>query len=648
MTSDHQTDSIPQSSSTVDEALFHSNERRPIFRFLHNVENGLNILTLVLLAGLPVVEIVARSVFRAGIPNALGYVRHLVLLTGYIGGMLAARQKQHLSIATTDLIRREKPRVITDAISGVAAVTMSTALTVAALEWALTAFGPDVVVGLIPTQIIAFVVPISFFVMTVRFYLRLTPAVTKAVGALGILLGLGLAVGSFVNLTYILATDIPEFIFPLETAWISAINVLAVPLVIVLIVAAALGAPLFIVLAGIAFLLFARAGGVMAVVPNEGYTMLTSNTVPAIPLFTFVGYLLSESKAGERLFRLFRELFGWLPGGMVIAAILVSVFFASFTGASGVVILALGALLYVILHTRGTHTEGFTVGLLTGVGDLGLLFPPSLVIILYGTAAQVNILEMFLGGLVPGLLTVAAFCAVGVIVSRRRGEHAHAFNPKEALRTLRGAVWEVLLPVVILVVYFTGITTLVETGAFAVVYVVVVEVLVHKELKWNDFFRATLKSATIMGGVLVILGAARGISFFIVDSRAPFILAEWVQTHIDSRLVFLLLLNLALLIAGSIMDIFSAILIIVPMILPLGEIFGIHPVHLGVIFIANMALGFITPPVGLELFLASYRFGKPLGTIYRYVLPFFVLQLAMVLVITYVPWLSTVLIPLAP
>jgi tripartite ATP-independent transporter DctM subunit len=302
----------------------------------------------------------------------------------------------------------------------------------------------------------------------------------------------------------------------------------------------------------------------------------------------------------------------------------------------------------VILYTRGTHTEGFTVGLLTGVGDLGLLFPPSLVIILYGTAAQVNILEMFLGGLVPGLLTVAAFCTVGVIVSRRRGEHAHAFQPMEALRTLRGAIWEVLLPVVILVVYFTGITTLVETGAFAVVYVIVVEVFVHKELRWKDFARATLKSATIMGGVLVILGAARGISFYIVDSRAPFILAEWVQTHIDSRLVFLLLLNLALLVAGSIMDIFSAILIIVPLILPLGEIFGIHPVHLGVIFIANMALGFITPPVGLELFLASYRFGKPLGTIYRYVLPFFVLQLAMVLVITYVPWLSTVLIPLAP
>lgn len=645
MSSDQTTEDLPGPS---DEQVFLSPTTSRTIRIVQHLENGLNIATLVLLAVLPVAEIIARSVLRAGIPQALAYTRHLVLLSGYIGGMLAARQQQHLAIAATGLIRSDRAREISQGVASFFAVTMSTALTVAALEWALTAFGPGVLVGVIPTQIIAFVVPISFLVMTVRFFMRLPSVILRLVGALGVLLGLLLAVGSFINLTYILAPTIPEFIFGLESMWIGTIGAIAVPMIVLLIVAAALGTPLFVVLAGIAFLLFARAGGVMAVVPNEGYTMLTSNTVPAIPLFTFVGYILSESKAGERLFKLFRELFGWLPGGMVIAAILVSVFFASFTGASGVVILALGALLYVILYRRGTHSEGFTVGLLTGVGDLGLLFPPSLVIILYGTAAQVNILQMFLGGILPGLLTVAAFCTVGVIISRRRGEKTHAFRGKAALHALGGSFWEVLLPIVILVSYFSGLTTLVETGALAVVYVTIIEVVVHKELTWQDFARATLKSATIMGGVLVILGAARGISFYIVDSRAPFILAEWVETHIDSRLVFLLLLNLALLIAGSIMDIFSAILIIVPLILPLGDVFGIHPIHLGVIFIANMALGFITPPVGLELFLASYRFGKPLTTIYRYVLPFFLLQLAMVLVITYVPWLSTGLIHLVP
>ncbi|MFW5686546.1 MAG: TRAP transporter large permease, partial [Spirochaetota bacterium] len=326
------------------------------------------------------------------------------------------------------------------------------------------------------------------------------------------------------------------------------------------------------------------------------------------------------------------------------ASILVSVFFATFTGASGVVILALGGLLYVILHQRGKHSESFTVGLLTGVGDLGLLFPPSLVLILYGTTAQVSVLDMFLGGLIPGLITVFVFCTIGVIVSIRRGEERYAFDLKEALAALGESLWEILLPVVIIVGYFTGLTTLVETGAVAVLYVVIVEVFVHRELTWNDLVRAGVKSAVIMGGVLVILAGARALSYYIVDSRLPFVLIEWVSANIGSRIVFLLLLNLALLVVGSFMDIFSAVTVVVPLIIPVGAVFGIDPVHLGVIFVSNMALGFMTPPVGLELFLASYRFGKPLTKIYRYVMPFFFLQLAAVLLITYVPWFSTALI----
>jgi len=407
------------------------------------------------------------------------------------------------------------------------------------------------------------------------------------------------------------------------------------------VVSAFLGTPLFVILTGVAYLLFAKNVGILAVIPNEGYAMLTSNTIPAIPMFTFVGYILSESKAGTRLFRLFRAALGWIPGGMVIASILVSVFFATFTGASGVVILALGGLLYVILHQRGKQSESFTVGLLTGVGDLGLLFPPSLVLILYGTTAQVSVLDMFLGGLLPGLMTVLVFCIVGVVVSVRRGEERIRFELIEAWRALRESVWEILLPVIIITGYFTGLTTLVETGAVAVLYVVIVEVFVHRELDWSDLMRAGVKSAVIMGGVLVILAGARALSYYIVDSRLPFFLIDWVQANIGSRLVFLLLLNVSLLIAGLFMDIFSALVVIVPLILPLGEVFGIHPVHLGVIFVSNMALGFITPPVGLELFLASYRFGKPLAKIYRYVFPFFLLQLVAVLIITYVPWFST-------
>ena len=609
------------------------------------VENAVNLAALLLLGILPIAEIVTRTVFRAGIRDASQFVQHFVLLVGFLGGMLAAREDSHLSVAAITLIKSERIRGNIKIITTTLAVMFTTAFTISSIEWWLTAFGPGMLIGIVPVRVFAAVVPLAFGVMGVRFAIN-APRRPVAVIAMivGFLAGLVVAIGSATNLVYSYVLEIPEFIFALETFWYSLMSVVAVPLIVILLAGAFLGMPLFVVLTGVAYMLFAKNVGILAVIPNEGYAMLTSISIPAIPMFTFVGYMLSESKAGSRLFRLFRAALGWMPGGMVIASILVSVFFATFTGASGVVILALGGLLYVILHKRGKQSESFTVGLLTGVGDLGLLFPPSLVLILYGTTAQVSILDMFLGGLLPGVLTVIVFCIVGVVVSIRRGEERYRFDLKEFGRALLESMWEILLPVVIIVGYFTGLTTLVETGAVAVLYVVIVEVFVRRELSWNDLLRAGVKSAVIMGGVLVILAGAKALSYYIVDSRLPFILIEWVETNIGSRLVFLLLLNLALLVVGSFMDIFSAVTVIVPLIIPLGAVFGIDPVHLGVIFIANMALGFITPPVGLELFLASYRFGHPLSRIYKYVLPFFFLQLGAVLLITYVPWLSTALV----
>ncbi len=612
---------------------------------LRRIENTINLLVLLVLGLLPVAEIASRLLFRAGIVDGSLLIQHFVLLVGFVGGMLAARENAHLSVAAATVIRSQRAVGVIRTITHVLAFAFTTSFTVSAAEWWITAFGPSTTIWFIPIRVFAAVVPVSFAVMTVRFALTAPRrrGTRIALGG-GLLLGLLLAAGSVTNLIFTVSLDAPDWVFGLERFWFSFVDLASVPLLVILVASAFAGTPLFVVLTGVAYLLFARSVGIVAVVPNEGYAMLTSGTIPAIPMFTFVGYLLSESKAGVRLFRLFRAFLGWMPGGMVVASILVSVFFATFTGASGVVILALGGLLYVILHERGSQSESFTVGLLTGVGDLGLLFPPSLVLILYGTTAQVSIIDMFLAGLLPGLLTVAVFCIVGIVVSVRRAEERHRFDLTEAIKALGESVWEILLPLVIIVGYFTGVTTLVETGAVAVLYVVIVEVFIHRELSWADLTRAGVKSAVIMGGVLVILAGARGLSYYIVDSRLPFVLIEWVQATIGSRLVFLLLLNLALLVAGCFMDIFSAVLVIVPLILPLGEVFGIAPVHLGIIFVSNMALGFITPPVGLELFLASYRFGQPLTRIYRYVFPFFVLQLAAVLLITYVPWLSTALV----
>lgn len=612
---------------------------------LARVENLINTVALLALGLLPLLEIIVRSVFRGGIPSAAAYVEHLVLLVGYLGAMLAAREGEHLSVAASSFFRSERTTRILETITGAITVAFTTALLFASVEWLTTAFGSGLLIGLIPVRLLAGVVPLSFAVMTVRFVINMPRGAASRISAgVGVLIGVVLALGSVTNLVYTVSVEIPEFIFTIETVWFTFIDLFSLPLLILLLASAFVGTPLFVVLTGVAYLLFSRGVGIVAVVPNEGYTMLTSASIPAIPMFTFVGYVLGESKAGERLFRLFRAAFGWFRGGMVVASIIVSVFFATFTGASGVVILALGGLLYGILHLRGKHSEPFTVGLLTGVGDLGLLFPPSLVLILYATTAQVNVLHMFLGGIIPGALTVLAFSIVGIVVSVRRGETTEPFVLRTAARALAESAWEILLPVFIIAGFFSGLTTLVETGAVAVAYVVVVEVFIKREVSLSALSRAAVKSATIMGGVLIILAGARALSYFVVDSRIPMLLVEWVQTNIDSRLVFLLLLNLVLLVTGCLMDIFSAILVVAPLIIPLGELFGIHPVHLGVIFIANMALGFITPPVGLELFLASYRFGKPLVKVYRYVLPFFFLQLAAVLLITYVPWFTTALI----
>lgn len=326
-------------------------------------------------------------------------------------------------------------------------------------------------------------------------------------------------------------------------------------------------------------------------------------------------------------------------------AVLVSTFFTTFTGASGVTILALGALLFYVLVKSGKYKENFSRGLLTSAGSIGILFPPSLPIIIYGVSAQINIKHMFLGGIMPGILMVVTLSVIGVFAAKRAGVKPVPFKAREALSSLKESVWEILLPVIILASYFGGLTTLVETGAIAVVYAFIIEVIVKKDLTLKDMPGLFRKCIPIVGGVLVILAAAKGLSYYLIDAQVPVRLTDWVQANINSKYVFLILLNLALLVTGMLMDIFSAILVVVPLIIPLGNLFGIHPVHLGAIFLANLELGYLTPPVGLNLFLASYRFEKPLTQVSRNVLPFFVAMLIVVLLITYVPFLSTGLLP---
>ncbi len=614
--------------------------------FFQKSENVLSYVVLILLSLIPVSEVIVRKVFRTGIPGSNEYIIHLVLWITFLGGMITSREKRHLALSVGIDAVKEGVRKRIEIFNAFIGTTLTTAFAWSSLSFVILGFDPSMQVGFIPIQIVGAIMPIGYAVMAGRFIKGISADHGgKIIAGIGVILGTFFSLGPIINFLYVFIFNMPMFVDSLQFIYFDIMRIIGIPVIIILIISTFSGSPLFVVLGGIGFMLFARLNAPLEIIANEGYTMLTGKTLPAIPLFTLTGFFLSESKAGERFVALFQSFFGWLPGGLAIMAVLVSTFFTTFTGASGVTILALGALLFYVLVKSGKYKENFSRGLLTSAGSIGILFPPSLPIIIYGVSAQINIKHMFLGGIMPGILMVLTLSGIGIFVAKRAKVQAVRFEGRKALRALKESIWEILLPVIILASYFGGLTTLVETGAIAVVYVFIIEVVVKKDLQLKDLPVLFRKCIPIIGGVLVILAAAKGLSYFLIDAQIPVRLTDWVHANIHSKYVFLILLNFALLLTGMLMDIFSAIMVVVPLIIPLGNLFGIHPVHLGAIFLANLELGYLTPPVGLNLILASDRCEKPLTQSSRNVLPFFVAMLIVVLLITYVPFLSTGLLP---
>jgi C4-dicarboxylate transporter DctM subunit len=418
----------------------------------------------------------------------------------------------------------------------------------------------------------------------------------------------------------------------------------------VLLVLALLGVPLFAVIAASALLGFQREGIDLSVVAIEVYRLAEMPALVAIPLFTFAGYVLGETKAPDRLVRLTQALLGWLRGGLAIVSLATCALFTAFTGASGVTIVAVGALLYPAL-LRAEYPERFSLGLVTTSGSLGLLFAPALPLILYGVVAQqmsleqpVRIDDVFAAGLLPGLLMVVALSVWSVCQRRSSRESQTGFSWHEARAALRESIWEIPLPIVVLGGIYGGAFALSEAAAVTALYVLVVEVGIRREIPLARLPAVMRESSVLVGAILIILGVSLASTNYLIDTEVPTRLFELIRSRIDSRLTFLILLNLFLLALGMMLDIFSAIVIIVPIILPVAVSYGIHPVHLGIVFLANMQLGYITPPVGMNLFIASYRFERPVIDVYRATVPFFLILLATVLVITYWPALSLALI----
>jgi len=417
---------------------------------------------------------------------------------------------------------------------------------------------------------------------------------------------------------------------------------------LVLVIAVALGftligTPVFVVISGLTLYLFFTAGIDLSAVIIEIYRLATTPILVAIPLFTFAGYLLSESGAPRRLIRLADALLGWFPGGLAVIALIACAVFTALTGATGLTIIALGGILLPAM-TRGRYPEGFSLGLLTTSGTLGLLFPPSLPLIVYAVVAKVGIGPLFVAGLLPGALLVLLLSLYSIRIAAARTVPRTPFRTRALFSAVAECAWELPLPLVVLGGIYTGYFAVSEAAAITCMYVFVVEVVILRDIRWRALPGIAKQSMVLMGGVLIILGAAMGLTSYLIDAEIPMRLLDLFKAHIESRWLFLGVLNAFLLAVGCTMGIFSALVVVVPLLGPIGQAYGIDPVHLGIIFLTNLEIGASIPPLGINLFIASMRFERPVLALYRACLPFIAILLLALGLITYVPWLSLALV----
>ena len=585
------------------------------------IERGITLFVFIALVLLPAIEVLTRLFGTTGVVASPVLVQHLTLWIGFLGAMVAARRNRLLSLTSTPLFSSEEKIDWFKFMAKVTTIFIVMALAYGA--WELVKVEKEFPVDIAPflsRWVAQLIMPTGFFVVAIHMLMNSYETWRDR----GILL-----IGG------ILLTMTVWYVPPLQEStlfmWVAIIAILF---------ALVRGAPIFIGLGGLAILFFWRDWTPLSAIPAEAYRIVVSPTLPTIPLFTLAGYILAESNASERLVKLFRAAFGWIPGGTPVVLVLLCGFFTALTGGSGVTILALGGLLMPLLIKEG-YSKLFSLGLITVAGSLGLLFPPSLPLIIYGVTAGVSVKAIFLAGIVPGLIRISMIGGWAVWQGKVQAVKRHSLKWADIKSSLWEAKWEAVIPVFILFGIFGGFTTLVETAAMTAVYVIIIEVFVHKDLDWSNMKTIIMDCATLIGGVLIILGVAMGLTSYLVDAQIPLHLLGWVKSTIQSKILFLLMLNIFLLAVGCMMDIFSAIIIVVPLITPLGAYFGIDPVHLAIIFIANLELGFLTPPVGINLFLSAYRFDEDMPTIYKSTLPFFIVMLVSVLAITYIPILST-------
>jgi tripartite ATP-independent transporter DctM subunit len=581
---------------------------------------------LAAMALLPLAEIALRAIFHAGISGAASLTQHFALIASMLGAAVAAREGRLLSLSTVDTLLDGKAAVLARFFTRTVAVIVAALLCLASAQFVLAerAGGNTIVYG-IPVWFGQAVLPLGFALLAARLAYEAAQSWRARTATLALAGAVALAAANRL---------------PLNDA-------LAIAAIGVVLAAAVLGSPVFTTLGGVALFLFWSEGLPMASVALDHYRMVVNPSLPMIPLFTLAGYFLAEGGAPRRLIRVFNALVGGMRGGAAIVTVLGCAFFTSFSGASGVTIIALGGMLMPLLVSAGYSQKG-ALGLIAGAGSLGGLLPPGLPLVLYALVAKLPIEDMFLAGIVPGVLMVGLVALWGVHLAPKAGVMHRKFDRSETRAALLDAKWELLLPAVAFLALFGGFATPVEAAALTAVYAFVVEVFVYRDLEIRrDVPRVMAQCGLLVGGVLLILGVALGFTNFLVDARVPERLVDWVTGALDSRWAFLFALNLFLLLAGCVLDIFSATVVLVPLLVPLGAAFGIDPLHLAIIFLVNLELGYLTPPVGMNLFFTAYRFGKPLPEVFRAAFPAFCVLAVGLAAVTLLPWLATALPELA-
>lgn len=588
-------------------------------------ENGAVALVITAMVVVPLAETLLRHLFQTGITASALIVQHLALFVGMLGGVIAAREGRLLSLSTLgERGDRSVFTVIARIFSGAVSAVVAGCLAVASY-WFVESerpFGRTLVYG-IPVWVVELALPIGFALIAVRIVQRSSESLRGRL------------------FTMMLATTAATLVVVVP----GPPNRLFVAALIALALATVFGAPAFVALGGAALALFWWIGEPIAAIPVSHYSLVTNPAIPTLPLFTLAGYLLAESGAPRRLVAVFDAFFGRFRGGAAIVTVVVCTFFTSFTGGSGITILALGGLLMPVL-LQARYSEKDALGLVTGAGSLGMLLPPCLPLIVYAIVARVPMNAIFLGGIVPAICMTAVTAWWGV---RRAGavpsdSDVSRFDWPCARAALWNAKWELLTPIVTFVALFSGIADTVEAAAVTALYVLVVETALTRDLHlFRDVPRVMSECGLLVGGILLILGVALGFMNYLVVAEVPTRAVEWTTAAVHSRVLFLLLLNVFLLIVGCLMDIYSAIIVQVPLLVPLGAAYHVDPIQLGIIFLANLELGYLTPPVGLNLYMSSYRFGKPVPTVLLSVLPIIIVLHVGVLLITYVPWLTTAL-----